>query len=119
VRVSGGLLAPDQIGTNSPGFIRLDADAFDVIGGLTLSGRYLKGNLASFEDAFVLDQRALLATQAMYRFGIFMVGADYRWTFTPYTDAKGKESVKATEYFMPYAGLYVNFDKKKKGNWLN
>jgi hypothetical protein len=116
VRVSGGLLVPDQISNNSPAFVRLDADALNIIGGLTLSGHYLKGNLSSLNDAFVLDQRALLAAQAMYKFGIFMVGADYRWTFTPYTNEKGKDAIKATAYFMPYAGLYVNFDKKKTSN---
>jgi hypothetical protein len=117
VRISGGLLVPDQISINSPAFVRLDADAINIIGGLTLSGHYMKGNLSSLNDAFALDQRSLLATQAMYKFGIFMVGADYRWTFTPYTNEKGKDAIKATEYFMPYAGLYVNFDKKRSSSF--
>ena len=108
LRISGGLLFPDNISAEKPALIHLGADASEIIPKWILTANYIKGDLANLGEAFILDERSLLTARMAYRVAsIFAVGVDYRWTFARIAEEDGTENVEATNYVMPYFGLYV------------
>lgn len=115
LKITGALQIPDKVTNETPALIQFNASANDFpIKGLTLSGNYLKGNLGNLADAFSLDERSLLTAGIRYQLlSIFMVGADYRWTFAR-IEEDGINKFKATTYVTPYFGLYIPLGKNNK-----
>lgn len=115
--ITGSLQIPDQVTDASPAFIRLSTSANDFpIKGMTIHGNYIKGNLGNLADAFTLDNNALLMAGFRYHFlKLFMIGADYRWTFAR-VEVDGIDTFEATKYITPYFGIYIPLgsDKKEK-----
>jgi hypothetical protein len=100
-RINGALLLPDVVSAESPALVQVGLET-KLMDKLTISGNYIKGDLASLEDAFTLDQRSLLNATATYQVASFLyVGVDYKWTFATMEDG----TVEATDYFRPYFGL--------------
>lgn len=115
VRLGGGLLLPDNISESNPAYVFVNLDANELMKNLIIHASYIKGQLSTLADAFVLDQRSLAQARIAYRIaGIFAIGADARWTFAR-TIEDGVEVFKVQEFIMPYFGLYIPFNLNKGG----
>jgi len=104
IRISGGLLMPDQISETSPALVQVNAEAHELFDKIFLAGSYIKGDLTTLEDAFTLDERSLVRVRAAYKVYKFLqIGADYYWSFLKNTDG----TYRPAHYFMPYFGLNI------------
>lgn len=106
IRITGSLLLPDQVSVETPALVSVQLETADLIEKLTLSGSYIKGNLESLQDAFVLDQRSLANVNLSYQIASFLIiGGEYRWTFARTETG----TIEATDYFRPYFALNFPF----------
>lgn len=102
IRVSGGLMLPDDINAGNPALVRATLDASKLMSTILLEGEYIKGGLTNLSEAFTLDERSLLSVRAAYKIAkIFYVGANYHWTWA--SNAQGK--FVPTSYWEPYVGF--------------
>jgi hypothetical protein len=107
VRVSGGLMLPDDVGVGSPALFRATLDASNVMDAVMLEGEYIKGGLTDLNDVLKLDSRSLLSVRLAYRVTkMLYTGVNYHWTWA--ADENGK--FVATNYWEPYVGLKINLD---------
>jgi len=103
--IGGSLLYPDKISETAPAVISLNVDVDRLADKFSMHGRYYKGNLASLDDAFTLDERSLAKVRFVYHINRFIVaGVDYFWSFTPTDDG-----FTTSEYISPYFGMSINF----------
>lgn len=103
--IGGSLLYPDNISETAPAVVSLNADVDRLADKFSIHGRYYKGNLASLEDAFKLDERSLAKVRLVYHMNKFIVaGVDYFWAFTPTDDG-----FTTTQYISPYFGVNIKF----------
>ncbi|MDH5368019.1 MAG: hypothetical protein OEW67_13625, partial [Cyclobacteriaceae bacterium] len=106
IRFTGALLLPDKISEETPALVRVQLETAELIENLTLSGSYIKGNLADLNDAFILDDRSLANVNLSYDIISFLtIGGEYRWTFARMEDG----TITATDYFRPYFALNFPF----------
>ena len=106
IRFTGALLLPDNISIETPALVRVQLETAELIENLTLSGSYIKGNLADLSDAFILDDRSLANVNLSYDIASFLIiGAEYRWTFA----RTEMGTIEATDYFRPYFALNFPF----------
>jgi hypothetical protein len=107
VKVSGGVMLPDQVDETNPAMLRLTLDASKLTDLILLKGEYIKGGLTTFDDALKLDERSLLYVRAAYKVaGPLYVGVDYNWTWAANTNGK----FEPVSYWAPYVGLKLDLD---------
>ncbi len=102
IRVSGGLMLPDQVNDGNPALIRATLDASKLSDAILLEGEYIKGGITKLEDAISLDDRSLLSVRAAYKIAkMFYAGVNYHWTWA--ANSQGK--FIPTSYWEPYVGF--------------
>jgi hypothetical protein len=102
VRVSGGLMLPDQINAGNPALVRATLDASQLSSIMLLEGEYIKGGLTKLGEAFTLDERSLLSVRAAYRVAkMLYVGVNYHWTWA----ANSQGMFVPTSFWEPYVGF--------------
>ncbi|MGL1889468.1 MAG: hypothetical protein OCD76_23340 [Reichenbachiella sp.] len=105
VQIGGSLMYPDNPSVTSPAVVTLTADLDRLADKISIHAKYYKGNLASLEDAFTLDENSLAKMRFVYHMNKFLVvGVDYYWAFTP-----TETGFTTTQTIMPYFGLSIKF----------
>ncbi len=104
VKIGGTLMLPDNVSITAPAVLTINFDASQLIEKIVFQGQYIKGGLTTLSDAFVLDDRSLLAARLAYKLNKFLVvGLDYKWTWSKLEDG----TFHATHYATPYFGLSI------------
>ena len=107
IRVSGGLMLPDEVNAGNPALLRATLDASNLTDLLLLEGEYIKGGLTDLGDALTLDSRSLLSIRAAYRVAkMFYAGVNYHWTWA--ANAQGKFMPSSS--WEPYVGFKFDLD---------
>jgi hypothetical protein len=107
IRVSGGLMLPDQVDEGNPALIRATLDASKLSSSILLEGEYIKGGITKLEDAITLDDRSLFSVRAAYKVAKMLhVGVNYHWTWA--ANVQGK--FIPTSYWEPYVGFKFDLD---------
>jgi hypothetical protein len=102
VKVGGGLMLPDEVGTDNPAMVKINLDASELTDQIILKGEYIKGGLTTLEDAFKLDERSLLYVRLAYKVAKFVyAGVDYNWTWAANADGK----FVPNSSWSPYVGM--------------
>jgi len=102
IRVSGGLMIPDNVNAANPALVKLDLDASQIVEKVVIKGTYIKGGLIDLGDAFKIDDRSLANVRVAYKlYSFLVVGVDYKWTWAVTKDG----TFEASNYWTPYFGL--------------
>lgn len=112
VSLTGALLYPKNIGSETPGLVKLNLDASQLIPKFTIIGSYYKGGLKAFSinEVFRFDERSLARMLVAYQVYKFLeVGMDYRWVWAQ--DENG--AFKVQNHFSPYFGMRLPLGEKK------
>ncbi len=115
ITLGGALAIPDQVETAPDGtvlngaYLRLVADAPDVIPKFVARATYHRGFIKDTADAFKLDENSSAEVRVGYKATRFLlVGTDYRWTFAEVEDDNGVERIEATSYVFPFVALQLD-----------
>ncbi len=106
VQIGGSLMIPDEISTETPAVVRVNANLDRLADKFSFHGSYIKGGLTDLNDAFTFDNRSLAKLRVIYHLNKFLAtGMDYYY----YWVRNEEGEYKATQYVSPYFGLSISF----------
>ncbi len=115
VTLGGALAIPDRVETAADGtvlngaYLRLVADAPDVIPKFAVRGTYHRGFIKDTADAFKLDENSSAEVRVGFKASRFLlVGTDYRWTFASVENEEGVKRIEATSFVFPFVALQLD-----------